>query len=200
MNLKLKRLVRTNTSEQYALYDLDQSDRDDQPLIIGKVDLHYTGEGVYGTLLLWDEATRRLRPPQRRAFVNAILGEITQPMGVPNEFVVEFFMPSLDHYELFHNVGVDEENDSDMDEEIDADAETEYTDTEEIDPDDLDEAETDTEASVEDEPDDSAVDAYDEESNSGAASDHAARDGALRGHSPTSAQRMRRPLQPQQHS
>lgn len=194
MNLKLKRLVRTNTSEQYALYDLDQSDRDDQPLIIGKVDLHYTGEGVYGTLLLWDEATRRLRPPQRRAFVNAILGEITQPMGVPNEFVVEFFMPSLDHYELFHNVGVDEE--------IDENAETEYTDTdtEEIDPDDLDEAETDTEASVEDEPDDSAVNAYDEEGDMGAASDHAARDGALRGHSPTSAQRMRRPLQPQQHS
>ena len=29
-----------------------------------------------------------------------------QPMGVPNEYVVEFFCPSLDEYELFHNVGV----------------------------------------------------------------------------------------------
>ncbi|MEZ4674360.1 MAG: hypothetical protein R2932_08970 [Caldilineaceae bacterium] len=111
MNLKLKRLVRTTNSEQYALFDLDQIDDDDQPLTIGKVDLHYTGEGVYGTLLLWDESTRQLRPAQRREFVNAILGEITQPMGVPNEYVVEFFMPPLDYYELFHNVGLDGEED-----------------------------------------------------------------------------------------
>ena len=109
MNLKLKRLVRTNSSEQYALFDLDQVNGDDQPLTIGKLDLHYTSEGVYGTLLLWDPTTRQLRPAQRRDFVNAILDEITQPMGVPNEYVVEFFMPQLDHYELFHNVGLDEE-------------------------------------------------------------------------------------------
>ncbi len=109
MNLKLRRLVRTNSSEQYALFDLDQLDSADQPLTIGKVDLHYTGEGVYGTLLLWDEATRQMRPMQRRDFVNAILDEITQPMGVPNEYVVEFFMPMLDQYELFHNVGPDED-------------------------------------------------------------------------------------------
>ena len=50
-----------------------------------------------------------MRPTQRRDFVNAILDEITQPMGVPNEYVVEFFMPMLDQYELFHNVGLDEE-------------------------------------------------------------------------------------------
>jgi hypothetical protein len=30
-------------------------------------------------------------------------------MGVPNEYVVEFFMPALDEYELFHNVAVDGE-------------------------------------------------------------------------------------------
>ena len=115
MNLKLKRLVRTNSSEQYALFDLDQSDDDEQPLTIGKVDLHYTGEGVYGTLLLWDETTRQLHPAQRRAFVNAILDEIIQPMGVPNEYVVEFFMPMLDHYELFHNVGIEEDEEDNAD-------------------------------------------------------------------------------------
>ncbi|MCB0189475.1 MAG: hypothetical protein KDE31_34625 [Caldilineaceae bacterium] len=109
MNLKLKRLVRTNSSEQYALYDLDQFDSDYQPLTIGKLDLHYTGEGVYGTLLLWDEHTRQMRPAQRRDFVNVILNEITQPMGVPNEYVVEFFMPVLEQYELFHNVGLEED-------------------------------------------------------------------------------------------
>jgi hypothetical protein len=109
VNLKLKRLVRTQSSEQYALFDLDQVDATQQPATIGKLDLHYTGEGVYGTLLLWDESVRALKPTQRRDFVNALLTEITQPMGVPNEYVVEFFMPALDEYELFHNVAVDGE-------------------------------------------------------------------------------------------
>lgn len=109
MNLKLKRLVRTPSSEQYALFDLDQTDDEQQPATIGKLDLHYTSEGVYGTLLLWDKVTRVLKPAQRSDFVNALLTEVTQPMGVPNEYVVEFFMPELDAYELFHNVAVDDE-------------------------------------------------------------------------------------------
>jgi hypothetical protein len=107
VNLKLKRLVRTNSSEQYALFDLDQVDAEDQlPLTIGKLDLHYTGEGVYGTILLWDETTRQLKPSQRQEFIYALLDEISQPMGVPNEYVVEFFAPTLDQYEVFHNVGL----------------------------------------------------------------------------------------------
>ncbi|RIK50593.1 MAG: hypothetical protein DCC57_11765 [Chloroflexi bacterium] len=113
MNLKLKRLVRTSSSEQYALFDLDQVDEEDQlPLTIGKLDLHYTGEGVYGTILLWDETTRQLKPAQRQAFVYALLDEISQPMGVPNEYVVEFFAPTLDQYEVFHNVGLGDEEDA----------------------------------------------------------------------------------------
>jgi hypothetical protein len=100
-------LVRTSSSEQYALFDLDQVDAEDQlPLTIGKLDLHYTGEGVYGTILLWDEATRQLKPAQRQEFIYALLDEISQPMGVPNEYVVEFFAPTLDQYEVFHNVGL----------------------------------------------------------------------------------------------
>ncbi|MEZ4734914.1 MAG: hypothetical protein R3E79_48085 [Caldilineaceae bacterium] len=98
MNLKLKRLVRTQSSEQYALFDLDQIDGAQQPATIGKLDLHYTVEGVYGTLLLWDAVTRALKPAQRSDLVNALLSEVTQPMGVPNEYVVEFFMPELDAY------------------------------------------------------------------------------------------------------
>jgi hypothetical protein len=107
VNLKLKRLVRTSSSEQYALFDLDQVDAEDQlPLTIGKLDLHYTAEGVYGTILLWDEATRQLKPDQRQEFIYALLDEISQPMGVPNEYVVEFFAPTLEQYEVFHNVGL----------------------------------------------------------------------------------------------
>lgn len=110
MNLKLKRLVRTAASEQYALFDLDQVDAADKlPLTIGKLDLHYTAEGLYGTLLLWDDTTRRFKPAQRQEFIYALLDEISQPMGVPNEYVVEFFAPTLDQYEVFHNVGIGDE-------------------------------------------------------------------------------------------
>lgn len=108
MNLKLKRLVRTPSSEQYALFDLDQVDADRQPLTIGKLDLHYTGEGVYGTLLLWDDATRQLTPGQRNGFIRALLSEVTQPMGVPGEYVIEFFAPTLTDYKVFHNVSAGE--------------------------------------------------------------------------------------------
>lgn len=107
MNLKLKRLVRTGSSEQYALFDLDQADPEDHlPLTIGKLDLHYTAEGVYGTILLWDAATRQMKPAQRQDFIYALLDEVSQPMGVPNEYVVEYFAPTLDQYEVFHNVGL----------------------------------------------------------------------------------------------
>jgi hypothetical protein len=105
-------LVRTQSSEQYALFDLDQTNAEQQPATIGKLDLHYTGEGVYGTLLLWDMVTRALKPALRSEFVNTLLAEITQPMGVPNEYVIEFFMPDLDEYELFHNVAVTDEEET----------------------------------------------------------------------------------------
>ncbi len=106
----MKRLVRTSSSEQYALFDLDQIDSEQQPMTIGKLDLHYTGEGAYGTILLWDEASRQLKPLQRREFIQALLNEVVQPMGVPNEYVVEFFDPRLDNYEVFHNVAIDDED------------------------------------------------------------------------------------------
>ena len=109
MNLQLKRLVRTPSSEQYALFDLDQAGADGQPMTIGKLDLHYTGEGVYGTVLLWDEAVRKMQPTARQHFIRALLNELTQPMGIPAEFVIEFFAPALEGYELFHNVGIDED-------------------------------------------------------------------------------------------
>ncbi len=126
MNLKLKRLVRTASSEQYALFDLDQiDDEDGMPATIGKLDLHYTAEGVYGTLLLWGEETRELGMEQRDAFIYALLDEVSQPMGVPNEYVVEFFAPELDKYSVFHNVGLVDDDDEETDLEGDAEPVTE---------------------------------------------------------------------------
>lgn len=115
MNLKLKRLVRTSTSEQYALFDLDRLDGAAQPATIGKLDLHFTSEGMYGTLLLWDESIRILASAERRAFVRMLLSDLAQPMGVPNEYVVELFAPTLDQYEVIHNVGLDEDDADDGD-------------------------------------------------------------------------------------
>ncbi|HMN28902.1 MAG TPA: hypothetical protein PKE45_12195, partial [Caldilineaceae bacterium] len=45
----------------------------------------------------------------RRTFIHALLGEIAQPMGVPNEYVVEFFAPMLANYEVFHNVALSDD-------------------------------------------------------------------------------------------
>jgi len=46
---------------------LDQIDEDDEmPITIGKLDLHYTAEGVYGTLLMWDDSTRALGVERRK--------------------------------------------------------------------------------------------------------------------------------------
>lgn len=111
MNLKLKRLVRTTSSEQYALFDLNQINADHQPTTIGKLDMHYTAEGIYGTILLWDDVSRAMDLTQRKELVQILLDEISTPMGVPNEYVFEFFAPTLDEYEVIHNVGleVDEE-------------------------------------------------------------------------------------------
>ena len=106
--------MRTQSSEQYALFDLDQTDASRQPVTIGKLDLHYTGEGTYGTILLWDNASRKLKVTQRRAFIQALLRELVLPMGVPNEYVVEFFAPHLDEYEVYHNLD-DESGDDDGD-------------------------------------------------------------------------------------
>jgi hypothetical protein len=110
VNLKLKRLVRTSSSEQYALFDLDEVDDEDGiPATIGKLDLHFTSEGVYGTLLLWNHASGDLDESVREDFIYALLDEVSQPMGVPNEYVVEYFAPTLDAYSVFHNVGLEDE-------------------------------------------------------------------------------------------
>ena len=44
MNLKLRRLVRTPASEQYALFDLDKMDENYDPVSAGKIDLHIVPE------------------------------------------------------------------------------------------------------------------------------------------------------------
>jgi hypothetical protein len=108
MNLKLRRLVRTLSSEQYALFDPDRTDDNYDPMSIGKLDLHYTSDGIYGTFLLWKQAIEGLPPDQVHALVEATLQELAEPMGLAAFFAVEFFSPELDSYELYSNETEDE--------------------------------------------------------------------------------------------
>jgi hypothetical protein len=109
MNLKLRRLVRTPSSEQYALFDADRTDDNYDPLSIGKLDLHYTPDGIYGTFLLWEQVTNELPSDQVHDLVEATLEELSEPMGLPAFYAVEFFSPELQSYVLHSNDGEVEE-------------------------------------------------------------------------------------------
>ena len=85
MNLKLRRLVRTRTSEQYALHDLDQKGDADLTVCVGKLDLHYTDEGTYGTLLLWQNHCEGIEADELDAIVRDLVSGFAEPMGVSGE-------------------------------------------------------------------------------------------------------------------
>ena len=106
MNIKLRRLVRTPSSEQYALFDLDQTDASYNPLSIGKIDLHHTTEGVYGTFLLWRGAVDGLPPDQVHALVESTVQELCEPMGVPAFYAIEYFAPDIQDYVLLSSEGM----------------------------------------------------------------------------------------------
>ncbi len=109
MNVKLRRLVRTPFSEQYALFDPDRTDANYDPLSIGKLDMHFTADGIYGTFLLWKQAIADLPPNQVHALVEGALQELSEPMGLPAFYAVEFFTPDLDSYQLHSNAEEEED-------------------------------------------------------------------------------------------
>ena len=104
MNVKLRRLVRTSTSEQYALHDQDQKGDDGLPICVGKIDLHYTEEGTYGTFLIWKEQCENLSLEVLDAVVRDLVVGFAEPMGVSGEYVVELFVPPLDSYKVYSNM------------------------------------------------------------------------------------------------
>jgi hypothetical protein len=108
MNLKLRRLVRTPSSEQYALFDLDRTDANYDPISVGKLDLHYTAEGIYGTFLLWKASIAGMPTDQVHALVQATVQELSEPMGLPLFYAIEFFSTELESYVLHSNEDADE--------------------------------------------------------------------------------------------
>ena len=93
MNLKLRRLVRTPSSEQYALFDMDRMDENLDPTSAGKLDLHFVNEVVYGSFLLWKEVADQLSASEVKGLVTAVIAEVCEPMGLPAEYAVELGAP-----------------------------------------------------------------------------------------------------------
>lgn len=104
MNLHKKRLLRTAQSEQYALFDLDRVDENLNPVSIGKLDLHFTSDGTYGTLLLWKEIVAPMDDRRRELLIDALLAELGTTMGIHPEYALEVFTPELAEYELYSNM------------------------------------------------------------------------------------------------
>jgi hypothetical protein len=104
MNLKLRRLVRTPHSEQYALFDTDRTDANYDPVSVGKLDVHLTSDGVYGTFLVWSDVANELSAEALAGLTDGVVRELCEPMGVPAEYAIEFFAPDLKRYQLLTNV------------------------------------------------------------------------------------------------
>ena len=105
MTLHKKRLVRTASSEQYALFDLDQTDINLDPLSIGKLELHFTQDGTYGSLLLWKEIVEPMDDRRRPILIATILTELGTTMGISPDYALEVFAPAIADYELYSNMG-----------------------------------------------------------------------------------------------
>jgi hypothetical protein len=105
MNIKLQRVVRTPTSEEIVLRDLDEQDREGSARTIGKLDLHYAEEGVYGTLLLWPEVVATMSGAALDSFVEEnIINEVSGLIGVAETYNIELYSPDMKRYKLYSNL------------------------------------------------------------------------------------------------
>ncbi len=105
MTIRLQRVVRTAASEEIVIRDTDQVDKDGTPRTIGKLDVHYTEEGVYGTLLLWPEFMETKAKADLDGFIqDSIIDELTAPIGVAETYNIELYGPDMKRYKLYSNL------------------------------------------------------------------------------------------------
>jgi hypothetical protein len=100
MNIKLKRAVRTPHSEEIDIFDGDIRDENDDAVSIGKLEVHYLNDQVVGTLLIWEEFVQGYNRTQGTNvlmddLIEAILAEVTEPIGVAAEYGIEIYFPSV---------------------------------------------------------------------------------------------------------
>jgi len=113
MRLRIKRRIRTASSEQWTLFDAERRDAQGEMENIGKMDLHYDEEMVYATLLLWNEFVSVVGEDTTRAIVDDLMDEATAPIGVSALYSIDFFTPSLQEYKFYTNDEDFDEDDED---------------------------------------------------------------------------------------
>jgi hypothetical protein len=118
MNIKLKRAVRTPHSEEIDIFDADIRDEHNEAVNIGKLEIHYLDDQVAGTLLIWQEFAEGLNRSQGSHVVlddviDAILTEITEPVGVSSEYGIEIYFPSVINHQFASHYAEDEEVEGD---------------------------------------------------------------------------------------
>lgn len=136
MNLKLKRTTRTPYSEEISIYDAETRDAANEPVNIGKIDVHYIEDQVVATLLIWQEfATgyRQTHGPGSEetldTLIDAILAEISEPVGVSATYAVEVYYPSFAGQSFVSNYPDDEDAEGENDAFVSEEGETLETET-----------------------------------------------------------------------
>jgi len=116
VNLKLRITTRTAHSEQIAIFDADTRDENGKAVNLGKLDVHYADDQIVGTLLIWQEyATgyNRTHGPgsdeTMDTLIDAILAEVSEPLGVPAEYGVEVYYPSVQNHFFISNYADEDE-------------------------------------------------------------------------------------------
>src|SRR5438045_1511811 len=123
MNLKLKVTARTADSEEIAIFDADTRDESGNAVNIGKLDVHFVDDQMVGTLLIWEEyATgfNRTHGPGSEVtiddLIDSILSEASEPLGVPGDYGVEVYYPSVSNHFFVSNYEQDEEGEGEEEE------------------------------------------------------------------------------------
>jgi len=127
MNLKLKRVARTANSEQIAIFDADNRDEKNSVVNIGKLDMHFVDDQIVGTLLIWQEYAagfNHLHGPgsdeTMDTLIDDILTEATEPLGIPSEYGIEVYYPSVVNHSFVSNYpDEEEEGETESEEEYD---------------------------------------------------------------------------------
>ena|SRR5437868_10423064 len=130
MNIKLKLTARTAQSEELAIFDTETRDEGGNAVNIGKVDVHFVEDQIVGTLLIWQEYatgfTRTHGPGSDvtlDTLIDDILSQVSDPLGVPAEYGIEVFYPSITNHQFVSNYADDEDEDEGQEEgEYDEDA------------------------------------------------------------------------------
>lgn len=115
MNIKLKRAVRTPHSEEIDIFDTDIRDEHDAAVSIGKLEVHYLDDQVAGTLLIWQEFAQGFNRSQGSSvqlddLIEAILSEVTEPVGVSSEYGIEIYFPSVINHQFASHYAEDDED------------------------------------------------------------------------------------------